>query len=239
MRSTLFRISPGGQSKTLGAVGLRPEMPSARERDRGSTVFAVLRVAFTSALLSSALFASPQGVRVLLIVPPGADLVGIDRARSAVPASQASLLVAESDRVRVKGGLEVLVDHSFASAPAADLVVLLAGEPGPAEEAFLLERRKSARAVLLPPGSALAGKLRGTGGGALVLVGDSDAIPAALEGIGASPDAAPPAPRSAPAAGSPSRGAPATPTATPTRPGTGRVFDRYFSSRPTPTPTPR
>ena len=215
-------------------------MPSARERDRGSIVFAGLCLAFSSALLSPALFASPQGARVLLIVPPGADLAGVDRARKAVPPSQTALLVAGSDRVRVKGGLEVLVDVSLAKAPTADLVVLLAGEPGSAEEAFLLERKKTARALLLLPGSPLAEKLRGTAGSALILVGGSDAIPAVLEAIGASAGAELPEPRPAPAAAPPARAVSATPAATPTRAATGRVFERYFSSAPaTPTPSPR
>ena len=216
---------------------LRDASPVRRRR---SIVFAGLLSTVAPAVFFSTLFASAQAVRVLLIVPPGAELAGIDRARSAVPPSQTALLVAESDRVRVKGGLEVLVDFPLASAPTADLVVLLAGEPGQAEEAFLLERRKTARAVLLPPGSPLAERLKGTSGGALILVGGSDAIPAVLEGIGASTGAEPPAPRPTPVAVSSSRAVPATPAATPTRAATGRVFDRYFSSsRATPTPTPQ
>ena len=90
------------------------------------------------------------------------------------------------------------------------------------------------------PGTPLAEKLQGTGGGALILVGGPDAIPAVLEALGASGGAAPSAPRPTPDAVPSPRGVSATPAATPTRAGTGRVFDRYFStSRPTPTPTPR
>jgi hypothetical protein len=216
---------------------LRDASPVRRRR---SIAFTGLLSTVAPAVLFSTLFASAQAVRVLLIVPPGAELVDIDRARSAVPPSQSALLVAESDRVRVKGGLEMLVDLPLASAPTADLVVLLAGEPGQAEEAFLLERRTTARAVLLPPGSPLAERLKGTGGGALILVGGSDAIPAILEGLGASAGAEPTAPRPTPVALPSSRAVPATPAATPTRAATGRVFDRYFSSlRATPTPTPR
>jgi hypothetical protein len=218
---------------------------ASRDRRSRSIVFAGLRPALASALLSSALLASPQPARVLLVVPPGADLAGIDRARSAVPPSHAVLLVAASDRVRVKGGLEVLADFPFPKAPAADLVVLLAGEPGQAEEAFLLERRNAARAVLLPPGSPIAERLRGAAGGALILLGGSEAIAAVLEGLDRTTEderAAPrptavaePPPRAAP----PTPAVPPTPAATPTRAGTGRVFDRYFSaSRPTPTPSP-
>lgn len=209
-------------------------------RRRRPIVFAgpLSTVAFL--ILLPALSASPEAVRVLLVVPPGVELAGIERARSAVPSSQTALLVAESDRVRVKGGLEVLVDLPFANAPAADVVVLLGGEPGRAEEAFLLERRRTARAVLLPPGSPLAERLKGAEGAALILVGSSDAIPALLEAIGSGARAEPPAQRPAPVTAPSPRAAPATPPATPTRAVTGRVFDRYFSSRPpTPTPTPR
>jgi len=212
---------------------------ASRDRPNRSIVTALVLSVVAAAVPSGRLFAAAPAVRVLLVVPPGAELAGVDRARKAVPVSQAALLVAESDRVRVKGGLEVLVDLPLASAPSADLVVLLAGEPGSAEEAFLLERKKTARAVLLPPGSPLAERLRGTAGGALILVGGSDAIPAVLEAIGASAGAESPAPRPTPAAAASPRAISATPAATPTR-GAGRVFDRYFSSSPaTPTPTPR
>jgi hypothetical protein len=212
---------------------------ASRDRPNRSIVTALVLSAVTAVVPSGRLFAAEPAVRVLLVVPPGAELAGVDRARKAVPVSQAALLVAESDRVRVKGGLEVLVDVPLASAPSADLVVLLAGEPGSAEEAFLLERKKTARAVLLPPGSPLAERLRGTAGGALILVGGFDAIPAVLEAIGASAGAESPAPRPTPSTVASPRAISATPAAIPTR-GTGRVFDRYFSSSPaTPTPTPR
>jgi hypothetical protein len=206
---------------------------ASRDRPNPSIVTAVV-LSLAPAVLSSWLLASPPGGRVLLVVPPGADLAAIDRARSAVPPSQTAVLASESGRVRMKGGLEIVVDFPFASAPAADLVVLLPGEPGQADEAFLVERKKTARALLLPPGSRLAERLPGGGGGALILVGGPDAIPAALEGIGG-------AVGSAPAAVSPPPTATASPASTPTpRAATGRVFDRYFSgSRPTPTPTPR
>ena len=207
---------------------------ASRERPKRSILPALVLSLIAPAV------ASPQAVRVLLIVPAGADLAGIGRARSAVPSSQTALLVGESGRVRVKGGVEVVVDLPLASAPTADLIVLLAGEPGQAEEAFLLERRKTARAVLLPPGSPLAERLRGTAGAALILVGGSDAIPAVLEALDAAGGAAPSAPRPTPAAVPSPRAVSATPAATPTRAGTGRVFDRYFStSRATPTPTRR
>ena len=217
-------------------------LPAAsRDRRRKSIVFAGLRPALASAILSSALLASPPAPRVLLIVPPGAELAVVDRARSAVPPPQTFLLVAESGRVRLKGGLEFLVDLPFADAPAADLVVLLSGSPGPAENAFLMERKKTARALLLPPDSLVAERLKAAEGGALLLLGGSDAVPAVLEGIGAAGGGTPPAP--APPTSSavaPTRGVTARPTSTPTRGATGRIFDRYFSASPaTPTPTPR
>ena len=229
---------------TSGLLRLRPKMlRKASLVRRGSpTVLAGLLSTVASLLLPTTLSASPESVRVLLVVPPGVELAGIERARSAVPPSQTALLVAESDRVRVKSGLEVLVDLPFANAPAAEVLVLLAGDPGPAEEAFLLDRRKTARAILLPPGSPLAERLKGAGVGALILVGGSDAIPAVLEaiGVGRGTGSEASAPRPTPVAVPSSRTAPTAPVATPTRASTGRVFDRYFSSRPpTPTPTPR
>ena len=218
-------------------VRLRTNMSSV---PRIRIVFAVLSFTVFPGLSLPTLAASPEAVRVLLIVPPGADLAAIERARSAAPPSPAALLVAESDRVRVKGGLEMVVDLPFAGAPPADVVVLLGGEPGRAEEEFLIERRKTSRAILIPSDSPLAGRLRATGGVALILVGGSDAIPAVLEAISGAGGSERPAPRPTPAAAPSTCAATAAPASTPTRAATGRVFDRYFSSRPpTPTPTPR
>lgn len=224
-------------------LGLRnfTMLPDAfRDRPNRSIVTAVV-LSLAPAVLSFALLASPPAGRVLLVVPPGADLAAVDRARSAVPLGETTVLASESGRVRLKGGLEIIVDFPFASAPAADLVVLLPGEPGQADEAFLIERKKTARALLLPTGSRLAERLRGAGGGALILVGGPDAIPAALEGIGGVVGSAPAAVPPPPAAVSPPPTPTSTPASTPTpRAAAGRVFDRYFSgSRPTPTPTPR
>jgi hypothetical protein len=193
-------------------------------------------------VLFGAVSASAPAAQVLVIVPPGADLIAIDHARSGVPAPHSVLLVAESERVRVKGGLEMLVDSPFGSAPAAELVVLLPGDTGRAEEVFLGERRKTARAILLPPGSAVGDRLKGTSGGALLFLGGPDSITAVLAGIAGSLGAEPPPPRPATLAAPTPTPTPAPPPATPTRPPSGRVFDRYFSSSqttPTPTPTPR
>jgi hypothetical protein len=218
-----------------------------------------LRRTVVSGILSSgtplALFAtllalqggeSPPAAPVLVVVPPGSNLAVIEKVRSAVRAPRRALLVADSDRVVLEGGFEMLVDRSFARAPAADALVLVDGKPGPAEESFLMDRRKTAKAILLPPGSALADKVRGEGsGGALILLGGSDSIAAlldALDGTAATRPAAPVAtavarpnptvpPSTAPTEAPPAR------TATPPA---SRVFDRYFSSsRPTPSPTPR
>jgi hypothetical protein len=213
---------------------------ASRGRRRISIVLAGLLSVPVGIVLSPPLRAEPQAVRVLLVVPPGADLAAMERARSSVPAAQTVLLVAASDRVRVKGGLEALVDLPLTKAPAADLVVLLAGEEGQAESGFLLERRRTARAILLPPGSRLAETLRSAEGAALILLGSSDAIPAVLEALGSAGPVSPPAPRPTVVAVSPAPPAPLAPppAATPTRAATGRVFERYFSSRPIPTPTP-
>lgn len=216
--------------------------------------------ALASTLLSSTLLATPAAASVLLVVPAGAELSAIDRARSAVPSAHAASLVAASDRVRLKGGLEVQVDAPFGKAPPADLVVLLPGDSGPTEEAFLAERRKTARAILLPSGSPLAERLRASDGRSLILLGDPTAIESILQSLGSAPagQAAEerPVPRPASVAAAPARPASPTPAATPgakptpvatadptgaaTPAAGGRVFDRYFSSRPpTPTRTPR
>jgi hypothetical protein len=191
---------------------------------------------------------------VLVVVPAGAKLAAVEKARSALRAPKRGLLVAESDRVVLDGGFEMLVDHPYARAPQAEALVLLEGEPGRAGEAFLLERRKTAKAILLPRGSPLAEKLReGGSGGALILLGGSDSIGPLLDALGGSgstgsavPAAIPPTtsrPTPAVAISTPvsaptvAEEAPPAKTATPVA---GRVFDRYFSSsRPTPSPTPR
>ncbi|HEX9149980.1 MAG TPA: hypothetical protein VF958_12530 [Thermoanaerobaculia bacterium] len=197
---------------------------------------------------------------VLVVVPPGSKLAVVERTRSAVHAPRRALLVADSDRVVLDGGFEMLVDRSFARAPDAEVIVLAEGEPGRAEEAFLTERRKTAKAILLPRGSRLAEKLReGGSGGALILLGGSESIAPLLDAFGESgsaranasstsevpvagpaPTAIPPTPAaSGHTATSPAAAAENPPARTPT-PATARVFDRYFSSsRPTPTPTPR
>ena len=126
-------------------------------------------------------------VPVLVVVPPGSKVASVERTRSAVRGPGRALLVADSDRVVLDGGFEMLVDRSFARAPDAEVVVLAEGEPGPAEEAFLTERRKTAKAILLPRGSRLAEKLReGGSGGALILLGGIESIAPLLDALGGS-----------------------------------------------------
>jgi hypothetical protein len=212
---------------------------------------ALLALVSTLLALQGAGTASPAAV--LVIVPPGSKLAVVEKARSALRGPRRALLVAESDRVVLDGGFEMLVDRPYARAPEAEVVVLLEGEPGRAAEAFLMERRKTAKAILLPRGSPLAEKLReGGSGGALILLGGSESIGPLLDALGGSGSTAPAVPAAVEATSS--RPTPTASISTPVpapavaaenppartaTPAAGRVFDRYFSSRPTPSPTPR
>lgn len=212
-------------------------LPSAR-------FLAAVPLGFVSTLLALQGAGLPPDRPVLVVVPPGSKLAVVEKTRSAIRSPRRALLVADADRVVLDGGFEMMVDRSFSRAPAADLVVLVDGNPGNAEESFLADRRKTAKAILLPRGSALAERVRAEGsGGALILLGGSDSIGAlleALDGLSAPGPAAAegaesvrptPVPPAAPAETPPARRP--TPTA-------ARVFDRYFSSsQPTPSPTPR
>jgi hypothetical protein len=190
---------------------------------------------------------------VLVVVPAGSKLAVVESARSALRGPRRALLVAESDRVVLDGGFEMLVDRSFARAPEADVLVLLEGEPGRAGEAFLMDRRKTAKAILLPRGSPLAERLReGVSGGALIFLGGSESIGPLLDALGETGSTGPAVPAATEAPSSrptrvvsistpvpaPTLAAEAPPAKTAT-PAAARVFDRYFSSRPTPSPTPR
>jgi hypothetical protein len=213
---------------------------------------AAVPLGLVSAVLALQGAGPPPARPVLVIVPPGSKLAAVERVRSAVRAPRHALLVADSDRVVLEGGFEMLVDRPFARAPEAEVLVLVEGEPGRAEEAFLVERRKTAKAILLPRGSPLAEKLReGGSGGALILLGGSESIAPLLDALAesGSPRAGIPAASETAAAGpapatnfSPPAAAAAveSPQARTATPVATRVFDRYFSSsRPTPTPTPR
>lgn len=189
---------------------------------------------------------SPAAGSVLVIVPPASKLADLEKVRTAIRTPRRALLVADSDRVILEGGFQMLVDRSFARAPAADVLVVVDGEPGRAEESFLLERRRTAKAILLPPGSPLAERIRDEGsGGALIFLGRSESIAALLDALGG---AGGPRSAAAPASAPAVRATAAVPppatspevrtvrTATPA----ASVFDRYFSSsQSTPTPTPR
>lgn len=213
---------------------------------------AAVPLGLVSAVLALQATGPPPDRPVLVIVPPGSKLAVVERFRSAVRAPRHALLVADADRVVLEGGFEMLVDRSFSRAPAADLVVLVDGNPGRAEESFLMERRKTAKAILLPRDSPLAERVReGGSGGALILLGGSESIAPLLDALAgsSSPRAAiPPASETA-AAGPVPTASPSSPSAAaavespPARTATpvvARVFDRYFSSSlPTPTPTPR
>jgi hypothetical protein len=212
---------------------------------------ALLGLVSTLLALQGAGTASPAAV--LVVVPAGAKLAVVEKARSALRAPRRALLVAETDRVLLDGGFEMLVDRPYARAPEAEVLVLLEGEPGRAGESFLMERRKTAKAILLPRDSPLAEKLReGASGGALVLLGGSESIGPLLDALGGSGSTASAVPAATEATSSrptpavsiptpvpaPTVAAEAPPVKTAT-PVAGRVFDRYFSSRPTPSPTPR
>ncbi len=242
-KRTLFRLRPAGQQRLGDLLGFAPpDLQDIRLRRWRRPMFLRLAPFFCAlALRPFALFApAPTPTSpILLVVPPGSELAVVERARSAVPLSRKFLLVGESERVPLKGGLEILVDRTFADAPATDVLVLLPGETGRAAEDFFLGRRGSARAILLPGGSPIVKRLKEEGSrGALILVGGVESIPALLGAV--SPTTSGEAPAGVtrrPATTSP----PPAPTATPAP--SGNVFDRYFSSSgpsvPSPSPTPR
>jgi hypothetical protein len=223
----------------------------ARRLRLPGTVLSAAPLGLLSTLLALQGTASPAAV--LVVVPAGSKLAVVEKARSALRGPRRALLVAESDRVVLEGGFEMLVDRPYARAPEAEVLVLLEGEPGRAGESFLMERRKTAKAILLPRSSPLAEKLReGGSGGALILLGGSESIAPLLDALGGSGSSGPAvptateatSPRPTPAVSistpvpAPALAAENPPAKTATTP-TARVFDRYFSSRPTPSPTPR
>jgi hypothetical protein len=168
---------------------------------------------------------------VLLIVPARADFAKVEVARAAVADAKTSLLVGASSRIPLSGGLVLVPDRTFADAPAADLVVVLAGEAEPGLEEFLRSRRAGARAIVFLGDSPLLARLAaGEERGAALLLGKPESLRALVGGT--------PAP-AASAAATPARAASeVTPTPTPTS-GKTRVFDRYFSGGASPTPTPK
>jgi hypothetical protein len=223
----------------------------ARRLRLPGTVLSGALLGLVSTLLALQGAGTTAPVAVLVVVPAGSKLAVVEKARSALRGPRRALLVAESDRVVLDGGFEMLVDRSFARAPEADVLVLLEGEPGRAGEAFLMERRKTAKAILLPRGSPLAERLReGVSGGALIFLGGSESIGPLLDALGGTGSTGPAVPAATEATSSrptptvsistpdPAPAAEHPPARTAT-PAAARVFDRYFSSRPTPSPTPR
>jgi hypothetical protein len=167
---------------------------------------------------------------VLLIVPARADFAQVEIARAAVADSKTSLLVGASSRIPLSGGLVLVPDRTFGDAPAADLVVVLAGDAETGLEEFLRSRRAGARAIVFLGDSPLLARLAaGKERGAALLLGKPESLRAL---VGGTP------PQAAGATATPAR-APAEVTPTPTPTGKTRVFDRYFSGGASPTPTPK
>ncbi|HJW13871.1 MAG TPA: hypothetical protein VJ776_04195 [Thermoanaerobaculia bacterium] len=173
---------------------------------------------------------------VLLVVPPSSEVMKVEAARAAIPPSRALLTVGAAERVPLREGVELVLDRGFSDAPASDLVAVLPGEAA-GEEEFLLARRKTAKVILFLGDSPLVKRLKGDGSrGALILVGGPEALRTLA---GAEPGAAPPAAASLSEKPRPLE----TPTPLPAAirqatpvPAEGAVR-RYFSVRPTPTPT--
>lgn len=173
---------------------------------------------------------------VLLVVPPGTAVSAVQKARGAVPASRAAVLVGAAARIPLAGGLDLQAEKTFANAPLSDLVVVLPGD-APGLDEFLAARKATASAILFTGESPVASRLP-AGGRALVLTGGLDAVAALATGPVATPPMAPPVDRAAPAP-SPAAAPPATanPAAAPASSG---AFGRYFaSSTPAPTPKPK
>ncbi|MGA7991675.1 MAG: hypothetical protein WCC53_09610, partial [Thermoanaerobaculia bacterium] len=128
---------------------------------------------------------------VLLVVPPGTAVSAVQRARAAVPASRATVLVGAAARIPLAGGLALQAERTFADAPPSDLVVVLPGE-APGLDEFLAARKATASAILFVGESPAAPRLP-AGGRALVLTGAFDAVAALAGGPVATPAAAAPA----------------------------------------------
>ena len=173
---------------------------------------------------------------VLLVVPPGSDLAKVEAARTAVPPSRALLTIGPTERVRLREGVELVLDRTFSDAPPSDLVVVLPGEAA-GEEAFLVHHRSTARVILFLGDSPLVKRLKGDGSrGALILVGGTEAV-RALAGAetGAAPAVVAPSSEKARAVPIATPQPTAAQQAAPTTPES--AVQRYFSAR-TPTPTP-
>lgn len=173
---------------------------------------------------------------VLLIVPPASEVMKVEAARASIPPSRALLTVGAAERVPLREGVELVLDRGFSDAPPSDLVVVLPGEAA-GEEEFLVARRKTAKVILFLGDSPLVKRLKGdVSRGALILVGGPEALRTLA---GADPSAVLPA--AAPASEKPRSLETPTPLPAAARQATPVPDDsavrRYFSGRPTPTPT--
>ncbi len=209
------------------------------------------RLAIPSGLLGCLLRLTTPVARadepVLLVVPPGTAVSSVQKARAAVPAPRVAVLVGAAVKIPLAGGLTLQAEKTFADAPTSDLVVVLPGE-APGLDEFLAARQATASAILFAGESSAASRLP-TGGRALVLTGDLEAVAGLAGGVGTTPTVAP-APAgdwrvSTTALAPPADRPPSAPSASTTpapAPGaaTSGTFGRYFaSSTPTPTPKPK
>jgi hypothetical protein len=197
------------------------------------SVAACLAAAVLASASPTAISRAEEPAAVLLIVPARADFAQVEIARAAVADSKTSLLVGASSRIPLSGGLVLVPDRTFGDAPAADLVVVLAGDAETGLEEFLRSRRASARAIVFLGDSPLLARLAaGKERGAALLLGKPESLRALVGGTPA------PAPAASVTATPARAAAEVTPTPTPTS-GKTRVFDRYFSGGASPTPTPK
>lgn len=180
-------------------------------------------------IICAAIAAAGPRKTVLLVVPEGASVSEVQRARSAVPASYSAVLTGAGDRIAVREGVSILADRTFATADAAGAVVVLGGTMSDDLLAFLAARRASARIIVFLQDSPAVDRLRRHPGDALIVAGSADSLPALLaSAFEPKPEAVPAKPAA------PRSAAPASPARS------GSVFDRYFSAassashRPTP-----
>ena len=144
-------------------------LPSPGKRFRKSAPLAA------AVLIAAVVLPAAEAPPVLLVVPSGSELATVEAARAAVPPSRALLTIGASERVRLREGVELVLDRTFPDAPPSDLVVVLPGESA-GEEEFLgpspldgkghpVSRRLAARQA--PEGRWLAGSAhpRRRGGG--------------------------------------------------------------------------
>ena len=132
-------------------------LPSLRRRLLRTAPFAA------AALIAAVALPAADAPPVLLVVPSGSELAAVEAARSAVPASRALLTIGGSERVRLREGVELVLDRTFSDAPQSDLVVVLPGESA-GEEEFLVHHRSTARVILFLGDSPLVKRLNAYSG---------------------------------------------------------------------------